>query len=368
MPIDPDNIPIDPDAGYPDAQQSKWIQKHAPLCWDLFFGKRYILPRERQADYARQDFINFMEWSTLIALPFQSYRDDIMNACFCNTAGGLYHGRPTLFLEKELGAMLIHSKLPEDMMAHDIRWKWPAFRIYLPKGLIALGDGHWLTFMDIGLLTENEGRGVPKKYADELDHICKETGSNTPGISFNNFRFYYPDRAITLSGILNCVDGQTQNDLTTYAMVKPFKDYTVREIKAMTEHLKSAWECDEADDNVTKKMEHLAIQTLLFLSAFPEGYQPEHVLRKPTTKGQRRLPGLLAARFVGKSQIRPDRAGQHNVASAPTGRTNAAHWVAGFWRRQPCGPGMQERRLLWIRPYPTGELREDWTQEEEVAK
>jgi hypothetical protein len=132
----------------------------------------------------------------------------------------------------------------------------------------------------------------------------------------------------------------------------------------MTEHLKSAWVCDGADDNITRQMEHLAIQILLFLSAFPEGYAPETILRKPSTKGQRRIPGLLAARFVGKSQIRPDRTGQHHVAAAPTGRTNAAHWVAGYWKRQPCGPGMQERRLLWIRPYPTGDLRDNWKPEE----
>lgn len=371
MPVDPNNEPLDPYAGYPDVAQSKWIQKIAPNCWDLFFGKKYLLPHHRHPDYAPQDFINFIEWSTLVGLPFETYRDDIMNACFCNTAGGLYHGRPTLFLERELGEPLLRTKLPLDMLTQDIKWKWPAFRVYLPKGLICLGNDpqHWLTFMDIGLLVENEGRGVPKQYAAELDATARDmkslNGKHVSGFtSFQNFKFYYPERAIVLSGILNCIDGRTINDLTTYAMVKPFKNYTVKEIQGMTEHLKSAWKCDGADDNITRKMEHLAIQCLLFLSAWPLGYAPEHILRKPGTKGSRRIPGLLTARFVGQSQIRPDRAGQHNVASIPTGRSNAAHWVAGYWKRQPCGPKMEDRKLTWIQPYPTGELRDNWKPEE----
>lgn len=358
MAIDPNNTPIDPDGKYPDVREAKRWQRIAPNCWELFFGKKYCLPKYRQADYVSQDFINYMEWATLIALPVTKYRDDIMNACFCNTAGGLYHGRPTLFLERELGEPLLRTKLPEDMMSQDIKWKWPAFRVYLPRDLIKLGD-HWLTFMDIGLLEEGESRGIPQKYAVELDAAARYM---SPGLrssfSFQNFQFHYPDRAIVLSGILNCVDGRTKNDMTTYAMVKPFKNYTVKEIREMTKHLASAWECDSADDNVTRQMEHLAIQVLLFLSAFPLGYAPETIIRKPAAKGQRQIPGLYAARFVGQSQIRPDRAGQHAIASAPTGRTVAAHWVAGFWRRQPCGPGSQERRLQWIKPYPTGELRD----------
>ena len=345
-------------------------KRRAPRCWELFFGKKYILPKDRQDHYPPQDFVNFIEWSTLVGIPFQTYRDEIINACFCNTAGGLYHGRPTLFLERELGELLLRTSLPEDMMTHDIKWKWPAFRVYLPKGLIPLGEQHSLMFMDIGLLEEGEGRGIPKEYARELDAIATEMAGKRNELlemSFANFKFYYPDRAITISGILNCVDGLTKNDMTTFALVKPFKDYTVKQIKAMTDHLKSAWECDGQDDTVTARMEHLTLQTLLFLSAFPEGYQPESILRKATAKGSRQLPGLYAARFVGKSQIRPDRAGQHHIASAPTGRTVAAHWVSGTWRRQPCGPGRNERKLIWIKPYPTGSLRDDWKGDKEAA-
>ena len=37
-----------------------------------------------------------------------------------------------------------------------------------------------------------------------------------------------------------------------------------------------------------------------------------------------------------------------------TGRTVAAHWRRGHWRRQPFGPGRAERKLIRIRPVWVG--------------
>jgi hypothetical protein len=362
---------IDPNAGYPDKRQAKFIQKWAPKCWELFFGKKYIVPNYRANHYHRQDFINYIEWATLVGLPFSKYRDEIMNACFCNTAGGLYHGRPTLFMETELGYPLLRTELPLDLMADDIKWRWPAMRIYLPKGMIPItknGREYSMMFMDIGLLIENEGRQIPPALAKELDLVSiKMHPEERAFITFDKFHFYYPDRAIILSGILNCIDGLDHNDLTTYASVKPFKNYTVAQIRAMTDKLKSAWDCDAADDQVTLKMEHLAIQTLLFLSAYPLEYTPETVLRKPGVKGERAISGLYTARFVGRSQLRPDRSGTHHIAKIPleqgVGYHLMHHFRCGHWKRQPCGPKWQDRKLIWISPYEAGRL-----DEEEVKK
>ncbi len=33
----------------------------------------------------------------------------------------------------------------------------------------------------------------------------------------------------------------------------------------------------------------------------------------------------------------------------------ALHWVRGFWRNQACGPGLSERKHIWIRPFLRGE-------------
>jgi hypothetical protein len=357
--------PIDPNLGYPDPKQSKWIQKHAPKCWELFFGKKYILPQYRQADYYRQDFINYIEWSTLVGLPFSKYRDDIMNACFCNTSGGLYHGRPTLFMEKELGAALMRTELPEDMVASDFKWRWPAFRVYLPKDLIVLdknGRHNSMMYMDIGLLEEGEGRNMPYEIAKELDRTSHMLNGDTglSYFSFEKFKFYYPDRAIVVSGMLNLIDGLDPQDLTTYAMVKPFSHYTVKDLREMTDKLKSAWVCDLQDDNINLMMEHIALQSLLFLSAYPVEYAPNKVLRKPSVHGDRHIPGLLAARFVGSSQIRPDHSGHHIASMMTPGEYHQmAHWRCGHWKRQPFGPKLGQRRLIWINPYKAGKEEEE---------
>jgi hypothetical protein len=360
---------IDPNLDWLDTKQSKFLQKQAPKCWELFFGKKYILPQYRQADYARQDFVNFMEWSTLIALPFSRYRDDIMNACFCNTAGGLYQGRPTLFMERELGHALVRTELPQDMVAEDFKWRWPAFRVYLPKDLIVLdknGRRNSMMFIDIGLLEQDEGRGIPLEYARELDSVSAMVNGNKTlsTMSFEKFKFYYPDRAIVICGILNLIDGLSPQDLTTYAMVKPFAKYTVKELCSMTDKLKSAWSCDIQDDQINTLMEHVALQTLLFLSAYPIEYAPDKVLRKPSAHGNRHISGLYAARFVGSSQIRPDNAGHHIAKMmTPSEYFQMSHWRCGHWKRQPYGPKLGQRRLIWINPYKAG--REE---EEEIKK
>jgi hypothetical protein len=361
---------IDPNAGYPSPREAKKIQKLAPKCWELFFGKKYIVPNYRANHYYRQDFLNFVEWASLLEHPFVRSRDEVMNACFCNTAGSLYQGRPTLFMEIELAHPLLRTELPLDLMAEDIKWRWLVTRIYLPKGLITTvrnGHEYSLMNMDIGLLEEHEGRQVPPKLADELDKMSADMHPDMQSfIKFEKFQFFYPDRAIIISGSLNCVDGLDENDLTTYALVKPFKNYTVGAIRAMTNKLKSAWKCDQADDQITFKMEHLAIQTLLFLSAYPLEYTPETVLRKPSVKGDRQISGLYAARFVGRSQLRPDR-GTH-IARVPIEKEAAhyhllSHFRCGHWKRQVCGPGFKDRKLIWINPYQAGRL-----DEEEVEK
>lgn len=361
---------IDPNAGYPSPKNAKWIQKHAPKCWELFFGKKYIVPQYRQDHYFRQDFVNFVEWSTLVALPFSKYRDEIMNAAFCNSAGGLYQGRPTLFMERELGHALLRTELPQDMVASDFKWRWPAFRVYLPKDLIVLDKNerhNSMMYIDIGLLEEGEGREIPHDYAVELDHFAQlvNKGRDLSYMSFQKFSFHYPDRAIVVSGMLNCIDGLDPQDLTTYAMVKPFSHYTVKDLRGMTDKLKSAWDCDLQDDNVNLLMEHIALQTLLFLSAYPIEYAPNKVLRKPSTHGERHISGLYAAKFVGSSQIRPDHAGHHLAKMiTPSEFHQMEHWRCGHWKRQPFGPKMGQRRLIWVNPYKAGRSEE----EEETEK
>lgn len=356
---------IDPNAGYPSVHEAKLMQKYAPKCWELFFGKKYIVPNYRSPHYFRQDFINWMEWSLTLAYPFSEYQDDIMGACFCNTAGSLQYRRPTLFLEAELGHPILRAALPEDMRAIDIKWRWPTLRIYLPKGLITLnkdGRENHMMYLDIGLLEEKESRQILPVLAKELDvFAAQERAEQKTFIKFEKYTFTYPDRAIIISGMLNCIDGLNMHDLTSYALVKPFKDNTIAEVRAMTGDLKSAWNCDEADDAITFKMEHLAFQILLFLSMQPTEYLPESVLRKPGVKGERAISGLYAARFVGRSQRRPDRT--NIIPRVPLERSSGYHLPyhirSGHWKRQPCGPKWQDRRWIWIFTYDAGRTEEE---------
>jgi hypothetical protein len=140
-------------------------------------------------------------------------------------------------------------------------------------------------------------------------------------------------------------------------MVKPFAKYTLKYLGEITDELNSEWKRDDVDDVFLKKIELLALNILLFLSAYPLEYEPEekHVLRKPRMEGKHQIPGLYPARFVGQSQIRPTQKA-HAVAHMISQEEYhmKRHWKCGHWKRQAFGPKRADRKLIWINPYQAG--------------
>lgn len=72
--------------------------------------------------------------------------------------------------------------------------------------------------------------------------------------------------------------------------------------------------------------------------------------RRRTAAGRLAEDGYFSVRRldfrIGMSESRADEVADPNLS----GREVAAHWRRGHWRRQPHGPGLTERRLIWIRP------------------
>jgi hypothetical protein len=112
---------------------------------------------------------------------------------------------------------------------------------------------------------------------------------------------------------------------------------------------------DESDDAFLARIEHLALNVLLFMSSVPLEYDPEPAgqIRKLVIVNDRVIPSLFPAKFVGSSQYRPSKTTTLH-ATQQTGRHLAQHWAAGHWKRQPHGPHWAERKLIWIEPYQTG--------------
>jgi len=104
---------------------------------------------------------------------------------------------------------------------------------------------------------------------------------------------------------------------------------------------------------------NLVINSTLYLSS-PEAetrrqLSPHRELDAKTTRNPKKLRRLAKERkrttgvdyiYVGES------------VSVPTDGRGAPltvhHWVRGHWKMQPHGPGLTERRALWIKPYERG--------------
>jgi hypothetical protein len=349
---------IDEKTNYP--KDAKKIMKWSPSVYQMYFGKKYVLPNYRAPYYFRQDFMNYVEWTGVQLFPVANMKDDVIKTQFGCNCVALHHKRPQLFLEHELGEALLRTTLPLDMLAEDIKWKWPGFRIILPKGLLTIkreGYDHSLMFLDIALVDEgNRQQAIPDQFAYELDrYMHYELTEMSPKCTFQEFRFHYSEASIISAGMIE--KGPDAAGLTTYALVKPFAHYTLKYLTDIQDELKTDWPRDGIDQVFLKKMEVLVINVLLFLSAYPLEYPPEekHVLRKPRMEGKHHVPGLYPAKWVGQSQIRPERR-PHAVAHMISAEEYhlKRHWRCGHWRRQSFGPGRENKKFVWINPYQAG--------------
>jgi hypothetical protein len=98
------------------------------------------------------------------------------------------------------------------------------------------------------------------------------------------------------------------------------------------------------------------LNILLYLSSIPAEYAPDEKAIRPIRKeGDRLIPGLYPAKFVGRSQLRPGQKG-HKAVIHHTGIELPPHWRAGHHRWQRYGVGNKELKLIWINTYHTGKV------------
>jgi hypothetical protein len=331
----------------------KRLPEEHPVLWKMVTGKRYILPNFRQADYVSQEAC---DW--LLIDSFFGYLNGVLSmddhvSCHCtnNMIVALHYNRPTFFLERELGEPLLRTTLPLDYYASDINWRWPAFRIYLPKGLLTLKRGKDIAsamFLDIAYMPKGPGKSIPEAINNELNSLPRIFLGKLPYIisMFEGF------------SVTTFLDFESITSAVGYSASAMLEQNKLREVieQIHKDKLASPFKTDEADDVFINKMLGLAINILLFLSSVPMEYEKEEALRKAKLEGKKLIPGLFPAKFVGKAQLRPT-AGKSSHIADITGKHTASHWAAGHWKRQPFGPGRTERKLIWIVSYPTGEYR-----------
>jgi hypothetical protein len=333
------------------------IYKACPRLARAISAKRYLLPNYRQPDYYNQEFLD-----GLLAVYFSGYYngrfgpnpDAIIRAMYRLGVMGIQEARPIYFLERELGEALLRTQLPLDLSTDDIKWRRRQLRIMLPRELIAIerdGEQRSAMYLDIGKAEADEKLILPLDLVEELRLYGLFTGQlQDPAADVPVPIFDRSGMVLTtqLSSDSRGVPGEN------YGTMRPFEGLKLRDIK-VGGHFDTGSLMDESDDAFLARLEHLALNCLLFMGSVPMEYEPSasDMIRKLQVFKDRIVPSLLKAKFVGASQYRPAYRPAH-VAHF-TGRKLAQHWKCGHWKRQPSGPRWSERTLIWVEPYQTSE-------------
>lgn len=354
-----------------DLKLLKVMARQCPVTYRAFWGRKYVLPNYRQGDYCSQDFESWIGFDRLctFAAGMNPPRDETWQICMANTVFALRCERPTLFLERELGEALLRTAVLANLKTGDINWRWPAFRVYLPKELVPImreGDPEprWATYVDISEIdVDGEHYRCRTDIAREIDQFAADYlrayGSNeTPtGINLHRLErtnFAYKEHGMCVGTALNKSDSENVVQ-TIYAQTKPWGLISLTDYTKIGDDLHGGIQQDPTDRDFLRRIEHLVLNILLFLSAMPAEYEPFHVLRTANWNPKKLQGELLNARFVGDARARAQRLSDtvKKPESQATGRHHAAHWVSGHWRRVVYGEGGVERRLQWIKPYQT---------------
>jgi hypothetical protein len=332
------------------------IGKHCPKLWQAISSKRYLLPKYRQGDYFSQEYLDALLGIFLATYHHNSYGeqpDAIIRSMYTVATMAMQEGRPIYFLERELGEALLRTTLPMDLCTDDIHWRRRQFRVMLPRELIALernGETRSPMYLDIGRAKKAEWLKLPQ----ELEREMRLYGIMTGAI--RDLDAPLPVPLFERSGIvISCQLSSDSNGCPgeNYSTIRPFEGLKLSEIKTgYDQHFDTGSVCDETDDALLARMEHLGLNILLFMSSVPLEYDPEPTgaIRKLQIVNDRVIPGLFPAKFVGQSQYRPAKTTTLH-ATHHTGRHLAQHWKAGHWKQQPVGPRWSQRRLQWIEPY-----------------
>lgn len=335
---------------------SQSISRYCPRLWRAVSQKRYLLPKYRQPDYFSQELLDALLGVFMATYNSDSYGqrpDAIIRSMYTTGIMALQEGRPIYFLERELGEALLRTELPLDLSTDDIKWRRRQMRIMLPRELIALkrnSEVRSAMYLDIGRAKAAEWLELPKEMAAEVRvwGVLRGEDINAP----TPIPIF--DRSGMVAGTQLSPDSDGQPG-ENYATIRPFEGLKLSEIKVgYDKHFDTGSVMDESDDEFLGRIEHLALNVLLFMSSTPLEYDvtPTGAIRKLQVVNDRVIPGLFPAKFVGQSQYRPSKATTLHV-TRHTGRHVAQHWAAGHWKRQPVGPRWSERKLIWIEPYQT---------------
>jgi len=115
-------------------------------------------------------------------------------------------------------------------------------------------------------------------------------------------------------------------------------------------HKEGVVENPKTAQNDLKRIVELSLKVLTFMNACPEDVTGGSLSK--AVKAKKRKGKTVQQRpywnpwILGSEQVRR--------GSNPRGGSVSEHWRCGHWRKQPCGKGLSERKIMWIKPTKVG--------------
>jgi hypothetical protein len=273
-----------------DEKLRKLVSRHCPATEKAFFGRKYLVPTYRQTDYENLDFTNALELDRLVR--YALGESDVGNQRnllgLASTLGTLAYDRQTLFLEADLGSALNRTQVPDDLQISELRLRWPSFRIVLPRDLLSIEEGKWLTHFVISRIDPEMTIHCPTVIAQEIDAFTSDLWNKATARKLERLECRFADTGLLVSCALN---HQVDDHL-------PQITYT-RVITQAANPVNA--DDDDNERTLLSRLERLALNVLIFLSAAPLEYEPASIIRKGRREGEHQVPELRRAQFVGRS-------------------------------------------------------------------
>jgi hypothetical protein len=333
------------------SKKYKKIEKQAPHLWRAIMSKKYLLPQYRQQDYVNQEVYSYLMLSSIIGMgegdmDMGKKEDEVVTTHYVSCLRQIEFDRPTYWLERELAKPMMKTKLPGDLLISDINWRWPCFRVYLPKGTLTIekdGQTNNIVYLDILKVTKGEEYTLPSALKKDLWTLG----------AFLNPSYRNDFDGFSVSGIVNIDDPEST---IGYSGIAPLNGMTVQKLMDRKgRDLNKDFPSDSLDDDLVHRMLGLGLNILIGLSNPPQEYDTDPsnaIVRRPKQEGDRTIPGLYHAKFVGDAMLRPK--AHVSALHLPSGYTQEAQWRSGHWKRVWFGPKKGQSRLQWIPLYHTG--------------
>lgn len=244
---------------------------------------------------------------------------------------------PTYYLSYDL-ATALNNTTPTDVLNwHDMKLPFPAAAFMLPKGILTHSEYGPVSFVAYARAFTNESVCFPHtnpavKHDLHSMHDMFSIYLRTAQGQTLHWTFSEDMHLIDLKDTEELEE--LQRNYSHPSTIFPMQDFTPADIAAMMRAIK------------------LVFNTVLLMTHKPELVEKAQLLKRVKCKMSGQPIEYWKPHVIGRTyKLRHEKheaLGGHHAS--PRG-----HWVSGFWREQPYGPRIENRRkMLWIEPYFRG--------------